>query len=333
MKYRQLTQPQRYTISTMWQKKSTLQAIADELNRIEEEAAIAHGIEPPTHKISPSTISRELRRNRTKQGHYNPKLANEMAKEKRERVVHNSALKPGVLKRAIDLLKQKRWSPEQISGCLKKQGICISKERIYQEIRRNPELAKYCHHKMKYRRHQAKAYKTAGRSLIPDRVSIHQRPKEADGTRFGDWEMDLVIGSDQKSAVLTIIERSKLFFLQKKLPSKRPEDVQKAIVQLLIPYKKYVLTITTDNGMEFRNHKAVCKALDCTVYFADPYCSGQKGAIENTNKLLREFFPKGTDFRMVTQQQLNQAQYAINERPRKKLDFSTPKVEFFKNIL
>ena len=186
---------------------------------------------------------------------------------------------------------------------------------------------------MKYRRHQAKAYKTAGRSLIPDRVSIHQRPKEADGTRFGDWEMDLVIGSDQKSAVLTIIERSKLFFLQKKLPSKRPEDVQKAIVQLLIPYKKYVLTITTDNGMEFRNHKAVCKALDCTVYFADPYCSGQKGAIENTNKLLREFFPKGTDFRMVTQQQLNQAQYAINERPRKKLDFSTPKVEFFKNIL
>ena len=136
-----------------------------------------------------------------------------------------------------------------------------------------------------------------------------------------------------KSAVLTIIERSKLFFLQKKLPSKRPEDVQKAIVQLLIPYKKYVLTITTDNGMEFRNHKAVCKALDCTVYFADPYCSGQKGAIENTNKLLREFFPKGTDFRMVTQQQLNQAQYAINERPRKKLDFSTLKVEFFKNIL
>ena len=123
------------------------------------------------------------------------------------------------------------------------------------------------------------------------------------------------------------------FLIQKKLPSKRPEDVQKAIVQLLIPYKKFVLTITTDNGMEFRNHKAVCKALDCTVYFADPYCSGQKGAIENTNKLLREFFPKGTDFRMVTQQQLNQAQYAINERPRKKLDFSTPKVEFFKNIL
>lgn len=255
-----------------------------------------------------------------------------MAKEKRERVVHNSALKPGVLKKAIDLLKQKRWSPEQISGYLKKQGICISKERIYQEIRRNPELAKYCHHKMKYRRHQAKAYKTAGRSLIPDRVSIHERPKEADGTRFGDWEMDLVIGSDQKSAVLTIIERSKLFFLQKKLPSKRPEDVQKAIVQLLIPYKKHVLTITTDNGMEFRNHKAVCKALDRTVYFADPYCSGQKGAIENANKLLREFFPKGTDFRMVTQQQLNQAQYAINERPRKKLDFSTPKVEFFKKI-
>ena len=120
-----------------------------------------------------------------------------------------------------------------------------------------------------------------------------------------------------------------LFNLYKNIIDRSTEN----IVQLLIPYKKHILTITTDNGMEFRNHKAVCKALDCTVYFADPYCSGQKGAIENTNKLLREFFPKGTDFRMVTQQQLNQAQYAINERPRKKLDFSTPKVEFFKNIL
>ena len=170
---------------------------------------------------------------------------------------------------------------------------------------------------MKYRRHQTKAYKTAGKSMIPDRVSIHDRPEEANGKRFGDWEMDLVIGAEQKSQILTIIERSQNLFMQTKLPSKKPDDVAMAVIRLLLPYKKHVLTITTDNGMEFMNHKKICKALDCTVYFADPYCSGQKGAVENANKILREYFPKGTDFREVSQTELDKVQYEINERPRK----------------
>lgn len=121
-------------------------------------------------------------------------------------------------------------------------------------------------------------------------------------------------------------------FLQTKLPSKKPEDVEKAVVRLLLSFKKHVYTITTDNGIEFRNHKAIRKALDCTVYFADPYCSGQKGAIENMNKILREYFPKGTVFRQVSQAELNKVQYQINDRPRKKLGFSTPKIEFYKSI-
>lgn len=332
--YKQLTSAQRYTISAMRQNGFTLQEIADELNRIEQEAALEKGIQPPEKRRSASTISRELRRNRTKKGRYNPQTAQEMAMEKRERVVRNKSLKPGVLGTAIKLIKEKRWSPEQISGWLRKEkGILISKERIYQEIRNRPELAQYCHHHMKYRRHQVKPYKTAGKSMIPDRISIHDRPAEADGNRFGDWEMDLVIGSEQKSAVLTLIERSQNMFLQTKLPSKKPEDVEKAVKRLLLPFKKYVHTITTDNGVEFRNHKAIAKALGCTVYFADPYCSGQKGAVENANKLLREFFPKGTDFRKVTQDELDRAQYLINERPRKKLGFSNPKIEFFRRIV
>lgn len=145
--------------------------------------------------------------------------------------------------------------------------------------------------------------------------------------------MDLVIGTEQKSAVLTIVERSQNMFLQSKLPSKKPDDVEKTVIRLLLPFKKYVHTITTDNGIEFRNHKAIAKALECTVYFADPYCSGQKGAVENANKNLRDYFPKGTDFRNVTQEELNKAQYQINGRPRKKLGFSTPKVEFFRRIV
>ena len=331
--YKQLTQAQRYTIFSMRQNKSTLQQIADELNRIECEAAAENGTAPPVKKICPSTISRELSRNRTKKGKYNPKTAHEMAMERRERVVHNTALRPGVLDKALKLLVEKRWSPEQISGWLRKKGDLISKERIYQEIRRRPELHQYCHHKMKYRHHKQKQYRTAGKSLIPNRVSIHERPKEADGKRFGDWEMDLVIGAEQKSAVLTLFERSTSMFMQYKLPSKRPLDVQKSVTRLLMPFKANVHTITTDNGIEFMNHEAIAKALGCTVYFADPYCSGQKGGVENINKILREFFPKGTDFRRVEQKELDAVQYMINERPRKKLDFSTPKVEFYKRLL
>ncbi len=331
--YNQLTLAQRYVISAMRQNGFSLQAIADELNRLREEEAAAKGEVAPAKKISASMISRELNRNRNKRGGYSPGLANEMAMERRERIVRNTALRPGVLELAMKLLVEKRWSPEQISGYLKLRGKKISKERIYQKIRSNPDkYSRYTHHGMKYRRHQARPYKTAGKSMIPDRVSIHDRPPEADGTRFGDWEMDLVIGAEQKSAVLTVIERSLNIFLQTRLPSKRPKDVEKAVIRLLLPYKQHVLTITTDNGSEFMNHKNICKALDCTVYFADPYCSGQKGAIENMNKILREFFPKGTDFRLVSQAQLDRVQYQINERPRKKLGFSTPKIEFFKRI-
>lgn len=191
-----------YVISTMRQNGFTLQHIADELNRIEEEESQAKGEEPPEKKRDASTVSREIRRNSTKTGKYNPKLAHEMAMERKKRTVLNSSLKPGVLEKALKLLKEKRWSPEQISGYLRNQGFFISAECIYQEIRKNPELAKYCHHRMKYRRHKKKPYKRAGRSMIPDRISIHDRPAEADGRRFGDWEMDLVIGAGQKALCL-----------------------------------------------------------------------------------------------------------------------------------
>ena len=137
------------------------------------------------------------------------------------------------------------------------------------------------------------------KKVTQNRVSIHDRPKEADGKRFGDWEMDLVIGVEQKSAVLILFERSTSMFMQTKLPSKKPLDVQMAVIRLLLLFKANVHNITTDNGCEFMNHEALGKALECTVHFVDPYCSGQKGGIENVNKILREFFPKGTDFRLV----------------------------------
>ena len=282
--------------------------------------------------VSQSTLCRELKRNSGKHGKYTWQLAHRKAMERRERICSNRRTPRWIINKALRFLCEEDWSPKQISGYLKLEGISISHERIYQEIRADEteQLKKHCRHNMKYRRHKRRKRKSSERTLIPNRTSIHQRPIEADGTRFGDWEMDLVIGKGQKSAVLTMIERKTNMFLQTKLTSKKPDVVAKAAWRLLLPYKAYVLTITTDNGCEFMNHQWLTKHIGATVYFADPFCSGQKGAVENANKLFRQYFPKGTDFRRIDQRQFDLVQAKINRRPREKLNFSSPKIEFFK---
>ena len=268
-------------------------------------------------------------------GRYIWKEAQELALVRRERSVANHKVADHILKRALRLLVDEDWSPRQISGYLKREGVNISHERIYQAIRSDSsgELRKHCRHKMKYLRHIHRPKKSAGITCIPDRVPIQDRPVEADGTRFGDWEMDLVVGKGQRSAVLTVVERCTSMFMQTKLKSKRPDEVAQQVIRLLLPYKKYVRTITTDNGFEFRSHLRIARKLNTTVYFTDPYSSWQKGAVENMNKLFRQYFPKGTDFNLVTQDDLDQIQYKINRRPREKLNFSTPKTEFYKNFV
>ena len=312
--YKQLSREQRYAIYLGLQEKKTYTAIARQIN------------------CSVSTVSREVRRNSNRHGRYLFQNAVELTIVRRERSSSNRKTPNHILKRALNLLIEEDWSPKQISGYLKREGINISHERIYREIRADETglLKMHCRHKMKYRRHKWHKRKSSGRTLIPNRISIHQRPIEADGTRFGDWEMDLVIGKGQKSAVLTMIERKTNVFLQTKLTSKKPDVVAKATWRLLLPYKANVLTITTDNGSEFMNHQWLTKHIGATVYFADPFCSGQKGAVENANKLFRQYFPKGTDFRLIEQSQFDAIQAKINRRPREKLNFSSPIIEFFK---
>ena len=171
---------------------------------------------------------------------------------------------------------------------------------------------------------------------IPHRISIHDRPPEADGKRFGDWEMDTIIGKNGKGAIVTLVERSTNIILMEKLENgKEPKALAKVVSRLLFPYKKTgVLTITTDNGSEFCAHRLITKKLGGTpVYFADSYCSWQKGAIENANKLIRQYIPKGTDFNDVTNAFIRRTQAKINARPREKLKFSTPKKAFFSHFL
>ncbi len=313
MKYKQLTSEQRSQISALLQNGTPRKEIAKIVG------------------ISESTVSRELKRNSCRNGrHYSWQKAHEMAIERRERVCSNRKIPSWVMNRAIKLLTQEQWSPQQISASLKAEGIHVSHESIYAHIRLRPELWVHCRHKMKYR-HHVKRPKATKATNIPDRVSIHQRPAEADGRRFGDWELDLIVGAGQKSCLVTLAERSKSFIMAKRLSTKHHSAVKKAIVQMLYPFRKTsaLKTITTDNGIEFYDHQEFGQALCTTVYFADSYASWQKGAIENANKLIRQYFPKGTDFRVVTDIQVQDIISKINRRPREKINFSTPVKEFY----
>ena len=314
MKYSQLTREQRYAIYLGLQEKRSISAIARQLE---------------VHK---STVSREIRRNSNRFGRYSWAIADERSHDRRHRFPGNRVVDGNSLREALRLLREEDWSPRQIAGYLSLKGINISHEAIYARIRSDGSgvLRSHCRHGMKYRRHIKVRPKTKVRN-IPDRRSIHDRPDEADGKRFGDWEMDLIIGKGRKSAILTLCERSKNYLLMRRLPNgKSPEGVAEAAISLLWPYKKNVHTITTDNGSEFRAHRKIAEELNTEVYFADAYASWQKGAIENTNKLIRQYIPKGTDFNQLTDDIIHSVQLKINRRPREKLNFSTPKDEFFK---
>ncbi len=186
---------------------------------------------------------------------------------------------------------------------------------------------------MKYKRSASKKHETKATN-IKDRVSIHDCPKEADGKRFGDWEMDLIVDKDS-NAILVLIERSTNFMLMEKLKNgKKAKPLAKVVWRLLLPYKGEALkTITTDNGSEFAEHKWITKKLNVPVFFADSYCSWPKGAVENENKLIRQYIPKGTNISTVTDWKIRKIRMKISQRPRQKLDFATPKEVFYKNIL
>ena len=171
------------------------------------------------------------------------------------------------------------------------------------------------------------------KSKSKNRISIHQRPKQADGKRFGDYEMDL-IADHFYHAILTIVERSTSMLFMTKLPHcKKSEPLAMQVRRLLLPYKEHIKTITTDNGAEFAAHKLITEYLGAVVYWADSYSLWQKGAIENTNKLIRQYITKQANFDDYTDKRIAMIQKKINNRPRQKLNFETPKIEFYKRLL
>lgn len=313
--YKHLTQAQRYYIYLEKQKGSTLKSIAKSIG------------------VDKSTVSRELKRNAGKNGSYNFIKAQEKADERSRRSPGNRSVSDTLKWRVRELLTQEQWSPKQISGRLKLEGHYISHETIYAMIRADEtgELARHCRHKMKYEKKSSKKHDTKATN-IKNRVSIHERPPEANGERFGDWEMDLIVDKDQ-NAILTLVERSTDRFLMARLRhGKKAMPLARVAWKMLLPYKGEGLkTITTDNGSEFAAHEWLSKRLEVPIYFTDSYSSWQKGNVENTNKLIRQYFPKGTDLSKLTDKRISTIQNKINSRPRQKLNFNTPNEVFFKH--
>jgi len=224
------------------------------------------------------------------------------------------------------------WSPEQIVGRVAmEQGVSISHEWIYQYIyadqRSGGDLYRYLRCQ-KVRRKRYGAYDRRG--CIPNQVSIDERPAIVDSKRrFGDWEGDTVIGKGHKGALVTLVERKSLYTVIQSVLRKTASAVRVAVVDGLAPYIDWVHTITYDNGREFADHEGMARDLDARIYFAHPYASWERGLNENTNGLIRQYFPKDRDLTTVTPTEIEQAMDKLNHRPRKSLGYRTPYEVFF----
>jgi len=281
-----------------------------------------------------SVLSRELKRNSGKRG-YSPVLAQEYANERKERFKYNRKFTPAVRHKVINELTQYQWSPEQIVGKAKRDGISmVSTERIYRFIRQDKQEGglfwKHCRHKLKHRKRPA----TGKKVVIPNKVMIDERPDVINNReRFGDWEVDTIVGPENKGAILTLTERQTGFLIMRKLSEgKNAKALANELYYMLLPYKKNVHSITSDNGTEFYEHPMIAKKLNARFFFANPYSSWQRGLNEYTNGLIRQYIPKKQSFSNYTNEQIAFFQKKINNRPRKKLNFDTPKNKFFNLI-
>lgn len=314
--YTQLTQGQRYQIYTYLKAGFSQTYVASEIG---------------VHK---STISRETKRNRGKKG-YRPKQAHLIAIKRRQKANKYVKMTPDV----IDLIEGficQDFSPEQVSGFMARQHeIQISHESIYKHVladkARGGNLHCHLRHAHKKRKKRYGSYNRRGQ--IKNRVSIDERPAIVDiRKRIGDWEIDTIIGKKHKGALLTLVERKSKFTLIGKLPKKQADPAARAAINLLKPYKEKVFTITADNGLEFAHHEFIKEQLKTDIYFAHPYHSWERGLCENTNGLIRQYFPKGMDFQTIKEEQVQMAMNRLNNRPRKTLGYKTPNEVFFQAI-
>jgi IS30 family transposase len=309
-KYHQLTQEERYRIAAHKMAGCSQAEIARLLGR---------------HR---STISRELRRNATMHdGDYRAEKAQSYARNRRRRSRRGSQYSSDEMALVAQLLRRK-WSAEQVSGVLALTGaLAISHETIYKHIRWDKlaggTLWKHTRIMSNQRR---KRYRGAdSRGVLPGKRHISERPIEAESRqRVGHWEGDTVMGSDARHCVLTLVERKTGFAIIKKLSARNKEETTRAASKAIRSHCGRFKTLTLDNGTEFHDYARLEERFPVKVYFATPYHSWERGSNENFNGLLRQYLPKGSCLRSLTQAQCDRIARELNNRPRKRLGFKTP---------
>jgi IS30 family transposase len=292
-----------------------------------------------------STVSRELRRNaRASTGNYEPEHADRLAWERQRRPKPSKLSRHPVLREKVQELLDKRYSPDQVSGRLKLLHpndplMRVSHETIYQSLYVYPRGELKRELKAHLRRGRALRQRRGGterRGQIRDAVSIHDRPEEIESRLVpGHHEGDLIMGSSaSNSAVGTIVERTTGRVVLVPLPEGHTADkvADAVIAQMSALPPWFAKTLTWDRGHEMAGHAKVTAATNIAVYFADPYCPYQRGSNENTNGLLREYLPKGSDLSAHTAAELRAIADELNDRPRKRLGYHTPN-EAFANLL
>jgi len=314
--YTQLTEGQRYQIYALKKAGMSQQEMARNIG------------------VHPSTIGRELKRNTGERG-YRPAQAHRKAKQRHTQKL--KAIRLGSEQISyIDKHIRKEWSPEQISATMVPRGIAgVSHETIYRYVQQDQEEGGtlYTHLRHKRKKYRKRYGSNEHRGRIKNRVSIDERPEIVEQrARIGDFEIDTVIGKNHKQALVTIVDRHSKLTLIKKVTHKRARLVCSAAIELLSPVSQWVHTITADNGKEFAEHEKLSEAIKADIYFAHPYASWERGTNENTNGLIRQYFPKGTRFEEITDEQIRIVQEKLNRRPRKSLGFKTPYEVFFGKI-
>jgi IS30 family transposase len=312
MSYTQLTHKQRYQISILVKAGHNQTYIAAMVD---------------CHK---STISRELRRNCGQLGYRsNQAIALARRRQRQARAPRISA----ETWQQVELLLRQQWSPEQITGRLKLEQLpAVSHERIYLYVYADKRRGGLLHRHLRSQKKQRKRYGGyIRRGQIPNRTSIEQRPQiVASKRRYGDWEADTIIGGRHQGGILSLVERKSKLTRLHKLKSKAATEMKDASIALLRPLVDRVHTITVDNGKEFCQHELITAALQAPIYFAHPYASWERGLNENTNGLVRQYFPKKHDFTRITNAQVQRVAELLNNRPRKTLGYRTPNEVFFK---
>ena len=283
---------------------------------------------------SPSSISRELRRNRSSvYDCYMDHRAQERAYNRRSKASHRMRLKSDAIRDYVESKLKEDWSPEQIAGRIRidHPGLSISHEAIYQYIYHHPSIPDRTElisclrrsHKRRKRKGQAP---DKHKSKIPNRIGIEDRPEVVDErSRFGDWEADTLTSRQSKAALLSMAERKSRLVQLEKLEAKTAPATSAAVTKRLLRFPKETHhTITFDNGSENADHENISEDAKIKCFFCDPNSPWQRGTNENINGLVRQYLPKKTDFAIISAEKIKWIETKLNNRPRKCLDYKTP---------